>query len=220
MEGPTDDPDIERLRLRVIKSLLAAVLVSVGCPMLSMGDEVRRTQGGNNNAYCQDNQTSWFDWSLVVTNAELLRFVKAVITVRMGLDLTTFRHGLSLREFVERLQVQFHGVRLHQPDWSDTSHSLAMTLLGIGGSRLAHVILNAWHEPLHFQLPPVDPTRPWRRIIDTALDPPDDVAVLDRGPNVTTTSYRVEPHSFVFLVAALPRPALPPDPPGRSTIHL
>ena len=134
VEGPTDDPDIDRLRLRVIKSLLATTLLSVGCPMLSMGDEVRRTQGGNNNAYCQDNQTSWFDWSLVATNAELLRFVKAVITVRMGLDLTTFRHGLSLREFVERLQVQFHGVRLHHPDWSETSHSLAMTLRGIGGT--------------------------------------------------------------------------------------
>ena len=131
VEGPTDDVDIERLRLRVIKSLLAALLLSVGCPMLSMGDEVRRTQGGNNNAYCQDNETSWFDWSLVASNADLLRFVKAVITVRMGLDLTTFRHGLSLREFVERLQVQFHGVRLHQPDWSDASHSLAMTLKGI-----------------------------------------------------------------------------------------
>ena len=65
VEGPTDDPDIDRLRLRVIKSLLAMMLLSVGCPMLSMGDEVRRTQGGNNNAYCQDNQTSWFDWSLV-----------------------------------------------------------------------------------------------------------------------------------------------------------
>ncbi|MGB8383904.1 MAG: hypothetical protein WCG47_22095, partial [Dermatophilaceae bacterium] len=65
VEGPTDDPEIDRLRLRVIKSLLATVLVSVGCPMLSMGDEVRRTQGGNNNAYCQDNQTSWFDWSLL-----------------------------------------------------------------------------------------------------------------------------------------------------------
>ena len=220
VEGPTDDPDIDRLRLRVIKSLLAALLLSVGCPMLSMGDEVRRTQGGNNNAYCQDNQTSWFDWSLVVTNAELLRFVKAVITVRMGLDLTTFRHGLSLREFVDRLQVQFHGVRLHQPDWSDASHSLAMTLRGIGGSRLAHVILNAWNEPLHFQLPAVDPARPWQRIIDTALDPPDDVAVLDRGPNVTTTDYRVEPHAFVFLAAALPPAALAPPTPGHSTIHL
>ena len=102
----------------VIKNLLAPRSSQSACPMLSMGDEVRRTQRGNNNAYCQDNQTSWFDWSLVTTNAELLRFVKAVITVRMGLDLTTFRHGLSLREFVERLQVQFHGVRLHHPDWS------------------------------------------------------------------------------------------------------
>lgn len=136
--GGSHRPEIDWLRLRVIKSLLATVLVSVGCPMLSMGDEVRRTQGGNNNANCQDNQTSWFDWSLSASNADLLRFVKGVITVRMGLDLTTFRHGLSLREFVERLQVQFHGVRLHQPDWSEDSHSLAMTLrLGRGSGSSA-----------------------------------------------------------------------------------
>ncbi|MGB8383905.1 MAG: hypothetical protein WCG47_22100 [Dermatophilaceae bacterium] len=102
----------------------------------------------------------------------------------MGLDLTTFRHGLSLPGLVERLQVQFHGVRLHQPDWSEDSHSLAMTLrLGRGSGS---------------STPPS--TRP------TTSRP------LTKGPNVTTTSYRVEPHSFVFLVAALPRRHCPRPP--------
>ena len=76
-EGPTNDPEIDRLRKRQIKNFLTLTLLSTGVPMLLMGDEVRRTQNGNNNAFCQDNEISWFDWDLVQRNADLLRFVKA-----------------------------------------------------------------------------------------------------------------------------------------------
>ena len=83
VEGPTDDPEIERLRARQIRNALTLNLLSVGTPMLTMGDEVRRTQLGNNNAYCQNNEVSWFDWSLCQKHADLHRFVRLLIQLRL-----------------------------------------------------------------------------------------------------------------------------------------
>jgi glycogen operon protein len=79
VEGPTDDPEIERLRRRQVKNLLTLELLAVGVPMLTMGDEVRRTQLGNNNAYCQDSEISWFDWRLLDEHADVHRFTKLLI---------------------------------------------------------------------------------------------------------------------------------------------
>ena len=76
VEGPTDDPAVERLRIMQVKNLLGITLISMGVPMIAMGDEVRRTQGGNNNAYCQDNEMSWFDWSLVDRHHDVFRFAQ------------------------------------------------------------------------------------------------------------------------------------------------
>ena len=101
-EGPTDDPGIERLRNRQVKNFLTATMLSVGVPMFVMGDEVRRTQRGNNNAYCQDNDTSWFDWSLVSKHADVLRFVKLLIERRMIRDVAHERRRVSLTEVTPR----------------------------------------------------------------------------------------------------------------------
>ena len=84
VEGPTNRKPIQRLRLRQIKNMLSTLLLSQGVPMIVSGDECRRTQNGNNNAYCQDNEISWFDWSLVEKNADLLRFVRALNTFRLS----------------------------------------------------------------------------------------------------------------------------------------
>src|SRR5262249_16574787 len=83
VEGPTDDPIIEKLRNRQVKNFLTVTLLSIGMPMLLMGDEVRRTQRGNNNAYCQDNETSWFDWALVAKHADVFRFVRLLNSRRI-----------------------------------------------------------------------------------------------------------------------------------------
>ena len=128
VEGPSDDPAIERMRTRRVKNLLGITLIAMGVPMIGMGDEVRRTQLGNNNPYCQDNEISWFDWSLTDQYADIRRFVRGLIDVRLELDMTRVMHGLPLREFLTRSLVEFHGVRLHQPDWSDDSHTLALTV--------------------------------------------------------------------------------------------
>jgi glycogen operon protein len=144
----------------------------MGVPMIGMGDEVRRTQRGNNNPFCQDNEISWFDWSLTDRYAEIRRFVRGLIDVRLALDMTRVMHGLPLTEFLRRSLVEFHGVRLHQPDWSENSHTLAVTVRSVIGTRMVHLILNSYEHPLDFELPAVaSPTLPWRRVADTSIPP-------------------------------------------------
>ena len=113
VEGPTDDPAIERLRHRQVKNFLAITLLSLGTPMLLMGDEVRRTQRGNNNAYCQDNEISWFDWTLLERHRDLHRFVKTLIRQRLVLGNELGVQGLSLNEILREAEIQLHGVRLN-----------------------------------------------------------------------------------------------------------
>jgi len=99
VEGPTDDPGIDRLRTRQVKNFLTATMLSAGVPMMLMGDEVRRTQGGNNNAYCQDDETNWFDWTLLETRSDLLRFVTELNAHRTSRDVARERKPVSLSQF-------------------------------------------------------------------------------------------------------------------------
>ncbi len=114
---------VERLRRRQMKNFIVALLLSLGTPMLLMGDEMRRTQRGNNNAYCQDNEVSWLDWSLLDRHPDLHRFVQTLIADRLrGIEMGGEESfGLSLNELLRRAQIDWHGVRLGQPDWSDNS---------------------------------------------------------------------------------------------------
>ncbi|HUO39318.1 MAG TPA: glycogen debranching enzyme, partial [Mycobacterium sp.] len=109
--------------------------------------------------------------------------------------------------------VEFHGVQLHQPDWSEHSQTLAVTVRSVIGTRMVHLILNSYERPLDFELPPVEPTLPWRRLIDTALHPPDDIAGLHSAPPVCGPTYEADAHSVVLLCAdlhdATEAPALP-----------
>src|SRR5262252_1950683 len=127
VEGPTEDPGIEKLRTRQVKNFLAVTLLSVGMPMLLMGDEVRRTQGGNNNAYCQDNETSWFDWTLVPEYADVHRFVTMLNVHRVFRDVEPERQRLALSQIIRQADITWHGVQLYEPDWRPSSHSLAFT---------------------------------------------------------------------------------------------
>ena len=204
VEGPTDDPDIERLRNRQVKNFLAVTLLSVGAPMFLMGDEARRTQRGNNNAYCQDNEISWFDWSLLDRHPDIYRFVRRLLAFRLTRDAAE-EDGISLNELLSRGQVQWHGVRCNQPDWSDHSHSLAGTLKSIKGRFLIHLILNSYWEALEFELPPVDENMEvrWHRWIDTSLDSPDDICEGAVAPALEDTRYTAQPRSVVVLFARL-----------------
>src|SRR5262249_40028851 len=116
VEGPSDDPAIENLRARQVRNLLTLTLLSVGVPMLQLGDEVRRTQGGNNNGYCHDDETTWFDWSLVERHTDLHSFVRRLIALRRRFQRFVGDAGdLSLSELLERSDVRLSGVRVGAP---------------------------------------------------------------------------------------------------------
>jgi isoamylase len=205
VEGPTEDPAVERLRTRQVKNFFTVTMLSAGLPMMLMGDEVRRTQGGNNNAYCQDNETSWFDWTLLVKRADVHRFVTLLNAHRVVRDVEHERQRVALNQLIRQADITWHGVKLHEPDWRHMSHSVAFTARFRTERVLFHVILNAYWEPLDFELPSVasGARDPWRRWIDTFLDSPDDIVDWEQAPSVPGLTYRTEPRSVVVLFASL-----------------
>jgi glycogen operon protein len=201
VEGPTDDPAIESLRNRQIKNLLAIELLAVGVPMITMGDEVRRTQLGNNNAYCQDSELSWFDWTLVDRNAGLLRFCQGLIAGRRrASELYGVPTDVTLAELLGRSRVDWHGTLLGQPDTSESSRSIALALWG--EHVVLHLILNSYWEGLDFEIPPLEAGMAgWRRIVDTSLESPDDIWSATEAPAVVSATYRAGPRSVVVLAS-------------------
>jgi len=200
-EGPPVCADIERLRMQQTRNLLALTLLSVGTPMLLMGDEVRRTQLGNNNAYCQDNETSWFDWSLCATNADLLRFVRLLIRTHLQFDQATAGSQITLEDYLSKARIEWHGVEIGKPDWGESSHSLALSLHNFAATQLRYIAINAYWKPLEFTIPPVagGPNGGWLRMIDTSLTSPDDILEGAMGLRVNGSKYHVNPRSIVML---------------------
>jgi glycogen operon protein len=203
VEGPSNDSVVETLRRRQVKNFLTATLLSLGVPMLLMGDEVRRTQLGNNNAYCQDNEMSWFDWTLLSKHADVHRFVTLLNARRLLRDIEHEQQRASLNELIQAANKAWHGVKLHQPDWTEWSHSVAFTAELRTEGTLVHLILNAYWEPLVFELPSVSNGEgdPWHRWIDTSLESPDDIAPWRVAPRVSGLTYRSEARSVVVLFA-------------------
>jgi glycogen operon protein len=200
IEGPTDDPEIERLRNRQVKNFLTLTMLSVGTPMLLMGDEVRRSQAGNNNAYCQNNETSWLDWELLVRHADIHRFTKQLISLRLMAPIE--QSGMTLNELLRRQPVQWQGVRLNEPDWSYDSHSLAATVRLPGDLMVLHLMVNAYWEELRFEIPVVGKDwEPWRRCIDTFMESPGDIyTAWTEAPVFTGATYLVQPRTVVLLL--------------------
>ena len=201
VEGPTDDPAVEKLRNRQIRNFLTLTMLSVGVPMIVMGDEVRRTQRGNNNPYSQDNEISWFDWTLVARNADLHRFTRLLIERRLLRDPEHERKRISLSQWLRTAKKTWHGVKLYQPDWSDSSHSLAFGAELPEGLRF-HLILNAFWEDLEFELPALSSAEEtWRRWIDTSLDPPNEIVEWRAAPPSPGLTYHAGARSVVVLIA-------------------
>jgi glycogen operon protein len=198
VEGPSDDPRVEALRNRQVKNGLTVTLLALGVPMILMGDEVRRTQRGNNNAYCQDNQLSWFDWSLLSKHADVHRFVRLLLSRRMMRSVEHERRRSSLNEWLREATWGWHGVKTGKPDWSQDSHSLAFSAeLPQEGLRF-YLILNAYWEPLDFELPAA--TETWRRWVDTALDSPHDIVEWQVATPFAGRMYHASERSVVVLV--------------------
>ncbi len=202
VEGPTDDPAVESLRNRQVKNLLTLLLTSVGAPLLLMGDEVRRTQLGNNNTYCQDNELSWFDWTLVDKHGDVRRFVKELIAGRLAWGQGRTDDDILL-DLLRRVDFQFYDVDLNPADEGETSHSLAVSRKSPSGLVHFFLMINAYWEPLTFQAPPPDPDKEgWRLWIDTSRPSPHDIYDWNDAPLLTETATVVGPRSIVVLAAA------------------
>ena len=205
-EGATTDAGILVLRRRQAKNFLAVLMLSRGVPMLSAGDEVLRTQGGNNNAYCQDNELAWFDWSRLESQREMLEFTRGVINLRRRhpcLTADRFYHGKRVpgRGIPD---IEWHGKRLHQPPWGDaTARVLAFTIAGIAADEPdLHAVLNMSDDALEAELPALA-GRAWYPTVDTGKQAPQDVIEPSRQMRLSSRSYRVIPRSVVVLEARL-----------------
>ena len=202
VEGPTDDPQINALRLRQVKNFFIINLLSGGTPMIQMGDETLRTQSGNNNVYCQDNPTSWLNWQPGLHGREMLRFVTELMRYRSILKEEP-RAFFSLAKALEYAKIDWHGVQPFQPDWSDASHALGLTAYDPGNRADVYAFFNAWWKPLTVTLPtpPHYPQGRWKRVCDTGLLPPADITPLGCDyTEVLTAEYQTEPRSVVVLV--------------------
>jgi len=203
VEGPTEDPAVEDLRNRQVKNFLTVTLLSIGVPMILMGDEVRRTQHGNNNAYCHDNELSWFDWTLLDHHADVHRFVTLLNERRLMRSVEHEQRRLTLAQLIHQANKSWHGVKLGQPDWSRQSHSVALEVEMKQDGFLIYVMLNGYWEPLDFELPALNDgaAAKWRRWIDTGLESPDDIVPWRTAAPILGTTYRSRPRSVVVLMA-------------------
>ena len=158
VEGPSDDPAIEILaRTRQIKNFLAITLLSIGIPMISTGDEVRRTQFGNNNAYCQDNEIGWFDWSLVSKHPDILRFTSLLNERRLLRTVEHEQQRRSLVEIIDAAEKSWHGTVLSRPDWAETSNSVALSVRLKEEGLFVYFIFNAYRQGIPLSFPAIPP---------------------------------------------------------------
>ncbi len=194
---------MEDLRRRQIKNFAAVLLLSRGVPMILGGDELRRTQNGNNNAYCQDSELSWFDWGLADKNAETVRFFQQMIGLRKRfatLRSSQFFDGTRVNERGVP-EVAWHGTELGAPGWNDPNgRALAFTLGGFGDDPDLHVILNMSDLPLEFELPVIG-GRQWVRAADTSQLSPNDIAEPGAESPVTQPRYPAGARSVAVLVS-------------------
>jgi glycogen operon protein len=179
VEGPTRDPDVLTLRRRQVKNALTILLVSQGIPMLLMGDEMGRTQEGNNNAYCHDGPLTWLDWTLAQRNADLLRYCRLLIAFRKRHPALRYPlHPGTAADGRAFYEVTWHGTRAGRPDWSPAARSLAFMMrsgTAAGSEDVVYVILNLFWEGQCFELPPPPGGRRWHVFANTGMAPPEDV---------------------------------------------
>jgi glycogen operon protein len=193
-EGKTDNPRIETTRLRQIKNFLASLLLSRGVPMLLGGDEFRRSQSGNNNAYCQDNPASWFDWALTEKNAGLVRFVRRLIAFRKEHSV------LRAERFYMDRDITWYGPDGSGPDWQSPDNMLGCVLWQKPPERILCLLFNATLNECGFTVPAC-PSKSWMVAFDTALAAPADSPDPGTEPVLNKSSLVLGPRSLVVLAA-------------------
>ena len=195
-EGETTDAGIEALRKRQIKNFLLTLLISRGVPMLLGGDEFRRTQGGNNNAYCQDNETSWYDWSYLERHAEILRFTRGMIAFRRAHPV------LSREQFYTDTEIHWFGPQGGSPNWGDPREKQMACLIHEDERSALYLMFNAGAEAVDFDLPPVLPGTRWHLAVDTSRDAPQDLFAAGKEPLLGDPHpYHLNPRSSAIILA-------------------
>lgn len=210
IEGNTVTQFIHGVRLRQIKNLIATLFLSQGIPMLLAGDEFRRTQRGNNNAYCHDNDISWIDWNLLEKNRDLVRFTSRMIKFRKEhpvLRRTTHFTGEKAEGFSSP-DITWHGDKPYTPDWSSKSHSIAVLINGEYSRENEknrdldiYIIFNASKINKFFYIPEAPSGAPWQRVIDTSLNSPRDIIDSGKEEKIDENRYYVRKMSTVVLIA-------------------
>ena len=191
VEGPTDDPAVEKLRNRQVKNFLTVTMLSLGVPMILMGDEVRRTQHGNNNAYCQDNEISWFDWTLLSKHADVHRFVRLLIARRLLRDVEHERRRVSLNQIAPEAKT-----RLARREARSAGLEPWFAQPGVRcGTARARTVSSPDPERIlgtaRFRVAASERRRnTWRRWIDTALDSPHEIVEWQRSAAGSGAIYR------------------------------
>jgi isoamylase len=144
------------------------------------------------------------DWNLLTTHADVHRFVTLLNAKRLLRDLEAERRHLSLNELLREAHITWHGIKLNQPDWQSSSHSIALSAESKHDKLKIHLMVNAYWEPLNFELPPGNGSdNHWRRWVDTSLDSPNDIVNWESAPAVNAFTYEAKPHSVVVLYADL-----------------
>jgi glycogen operon protein len=211
VEGPTTDPLINTMRERQVKNFFTTLMVSLGTPMILGGDEFGRTQKGNNNAYCQDNEISWYDWSLFEKNKNLYRFVKEMIAFRkrhpgfMRPEFFTGRGG----NYNATPDISWYDESGGSPDWDDVGYFLALRLLGSRAETLAdrddndfYIMLNADTDTQAFILAEPPAKKEWFRAVDTGLSSPNDILLPGQEKILPLQHiYPVKARSIVILIS-------------------
>ena len=184
-----------------MKNFWQILLLAQGTPMLLMGDEVARSQNGNNNAYCQNNELSWFNWDDIDKNQGLLRFVKKTIHLIQSLKIFQQEQILKTYENDHEPYLVWHGTQLYKPDLTDYSHSIAFTLHHPQAQEYLYGIFNAYWEGLDFDLPSPPHGKRLHCLVDTYNNSPDDFRDWDHAPVVNGNTYFVRDRSCVLLMA-------------------
>jgi glycogen operon protein len=196
VEGETADVGIELIRKRQIKNFLLTLFISRGVPMLLGGDEFRRTQGGNNNAYCQDNETSWYDWSCLEEHKDIFRFTSGMIAFR------SVHPILSKEQFYTDANIHWFGSNGRLPNWDDPKEKHFGCLIHEDEQSKLYMMFNAGIDAVDFNLPPVPPETRWHLVIDTSHEAPQDLFAAGEEPILENPqTYHLNARSSVVLLS-------------------
>ena len=194
-EGPTTDVEIEAVRKVQIKNFLLTLFISRGVPMLLGGDEFRRTQAGNNNAYCQDNETSWYDWNFLEEHREIFRFTSGMIAFRRAHPI------LSKEQFYTDDEIHWFGPQGGFPNWTDPKEKQFACLIHEDEQHALYLMFNAGTDTVNFRLPPLLSKTQWHLAVDTSREAPQDLfAEGDEPLWKDPQSYNLPPRSSAILL--------------------